>query len=156
MISMQDSAKAYARIGIETGVGNASPNELVLMLYDGAILEIGKARIALKNRETPEKCRAISHAMAIIQDGLQLSLNVKVGGEIAENLNDLYDYMGNRLLLANLNNADEPLAEVGRLLGELRSAWEEIGKQPIVPPKAENMRPPRSNQPGIGSTKFSK
>lgn len=144
MFAKRNPAQAYARIGIETGVAGATPHQLILMLYDGAILEIGKARFALKNQDYAEKGRAITHALEIIQDGLQLSLDVKAGGAIGKNLNDLYGYMCNRLLIANLKKEDEPLEEVGRLLGELKSAWEEIGKQPGGQQNAGSTSQPRS------------
>jgi len=144
MFATRNPAQTYARIGIETSVGSATPHQLILMLYDGAILEIGKARFALKNKDFAEKGRAITHALAIIQDGLQLSLDVKTGGVIGQNLNDLYGYMCNRLLIANLKNEDEPLEEVGRLLGELKSAWAEIGNQPGGQQNAGSAQQPRS------------
>jgi len=87
----------------------------------------------------------------IIQDGLQLSLDVKAGGVIGQNLNDLYDYMCNRLLIANLKNADEPLEEVGHLLGELKSAWEEIGKQPATQQNVASAPQSRSQAASYGS-----
>ena len=138
MFATRSPAQTYARIGIETGVASANPTQLTLMLYDGAICAVGKAQFALNNGDLHEKGRAINHALTIIQDGLQSSLDLKVGGEFAKNLNDLYIYMCNRLIFANFHNTTEPLAEVERLLSELRSAWAEIDKKPVGQQNAGN------------------
>jgi len=138
--------EAYAQVGIETEIASASPHKLILMLYDGAIGSILKAKQAMANGAIVAKCEAISKTVAIIQDGLQLSLDRKAGGELAENLNGLYDYMINRLAIANLKNKPEILDEVGRLLEELRSAWVTIdNKHPLpklVEATAEQQPPP--------------
>ena len=62
----------------------------------------------------------------IIDSGLRAALDKKAGGEIAEGLDALYEYMGSRLLQANLKNQVDILEEVQRLLGELRGAWNAI------------------------------
>ncbi len=66
----------------------------------------------------------ISKPILIIESGLKASLDKKAGGDIAESLDALYDYMSNRLYIANLQNQQEPVNEVIKLLIELRSAWE--------------------------------
>jgi flagellar protein FliS len=116
------AAQAYSQIGVETGVAAASPHQLILMLYDGARHAIGDARAHIEAGRTPEKGRAISRAIAIIDEGLKGCLDAS-GGEIAENLRQLYDYMCRRLLLAGVNNDRAALDEVAALLGELRGAW---------------------------------
>lgn len=121
------AVKAYQTVGVEGKTLNATPHQLILLLFEGAVQAVAKARLAMQRNDVKTKCEAISKAMAIIQDGLQLSLDRKAGGEIAENLNSLYDYMIDRLLTANLNNQPEVLDEVGRLLLELKGAWKEIG-----------------------------
>lgn len=149
--SARNALNAYNKVEVATSVESASPHQLTLMLYDGALQEIRKARLAIEAKDVGEKCRAISHAMNIIQDGLQLSLDVKAGGEIGQNLNDLYDYMCNRLLIANLKNDVEPLEEVNHLLDALRSAWAEIGKKPVVQQITDNAPPPRNESMSYGS-----
>jgi flagellar secretion chaperone FliS len=123
---------AYQRVNIETGLDGASPHKLILMLYDGAILAVNQASLAMADKNIPKKGKDISRALDIITNGLQNSLNHEVGGELTERLNALYDYMCNRLLFANLKNDQAALKEVGHLLGELRSAWEEIANDPAV------------------------
>lgn len=134
----QYAIKAYAKVGIETGTTGASSHQLVLMLFEGAMLAITDARNHLLRAETAAKGQAISKAIAIITDGLRASLDLKVGGPLAHNLYALYEYMGNRLLFANLNNETAALDEVKHLLAELKEAWEAIGK-----PRAQATAPDR-------------
>jgi flagellar secretion chaperone FliS len=116
----------YSRIGLETGVVSANPHRLIVMLFDGAILACKNALPQIEAKAYAEKGAMISKAIMIIESGLKASLDKKAGGEIAESLDALYDYMSNRLYIANLKNQPEPVHEVIRLLSELRSAWEGI------------------------------
>lgn len=120
-------ANAYAKIGIETGVVAASPHKLIVMLFDGASLAIANAKIHLTAGDISKKGQAISKAITIIDSGLRASLDKTKGGEVAENLDALYEYMSNQLLQANLTNKVELLEEVSGLLTTLKSAWEQIG-----------------------------
>ncbi|MGH8600372.1 MAG: flagellar export chaperone FliS [Burkholderiales bacterium] len=129
MIASSHAAKAYSRIGLETGVAAASPHRLVVMLYEGALLAVMEAESHLAAQRAAQKARAISRAIMIINDGLKASLDPGQGGSIALQLHELYDYMGRRLLAANLHNDADALAEVARLLRELKSAWEAIDGQ---------------------------
>jgi flagellar protein FliS len=130
--SKQSGVNAYAKVGIETGVTSASPHALIVMLFDGALVSVRSAIMHMKAGNIPEKGAAISHAILIIDSGLRAALDKKAGGEIAEGLDSLYEYMGARLLQANLKNQVELLEEVQRLLGELRTAWSAIGSTPAV------------------------
>ena len=127
-------AKAYANVGIETGVASASPHKLIIMLFEGAMSAISLATTMMKSGDIEGKGKAISKAISIIDDGLRASLNKQEGGEIAINLDSLYEYMSHRLLEANIKNKPEILEEVHTLLAEVKGAWEEIGKQTNVVP----------------------
>jgi flagellar protein FliS len=116
----------YATVGLETGVDAADPHKLILMLYDGAIFALADAKTHMAKRHIAEKGAAISKAIRIIEEGLKASLDVPAAGELGRRLAALYDYMVGRLLIGNLQNRVEFIDEVSRLLGELRSAWEEI------------------------------
>jgi flagellar secretion chaperone FliS len=118
---------AYAEVGVETGVAAADPHKLILMLFDGTLAAIAKARLAMGRGEIAAKGAAISKAIEIIDGGLKASLDVSAGGALAERLAALYDYMLNRLLAANLRNDTSLLDETTRLLNELRGAWAQIG-----------------------------
>ena len=127
-----NSAKSYAQVGMETGVAAADPHQLIVMLFDGALLAIAQAGSAMQQNQIAEQGQAISQAIDIIANGLQASLNFSAGDELANRLAALYDYMCTRLVHANLNNDAAALSEVGRLLGEIKSAWEEIADDPAA------------------------
>ncbi|MGZ3182400.1 MAG: flagellar export chaperone FliS [Telluria sp.] len=130
--SKQFGVSAYAKVGIETGVTAASPHKLIVMLFDGAVVAVSSALAHMKAGNVPEKGAAVSKAIMIIDSGLRAALDKKAGGEIAENMDALYEYMGNRLLQANLKNEAQPLEEVLRLLTDLRDAWNAIGDTPAA------------------------
>ncbi len=119
-------ANAYAKVEVETGVTAADPHKLVLMLYDGAILSISTAAGAMQRGDIAVKGQSTSKAIEIITNGLKASLDAKAGGELAERLSALYDYMAERLLYANLHNNRAALDEVSGLLESLREAWQGI------------------------------
>lgn len=121
-------AASYTSVGMETGVSTADPHKLILMLFDGALLAITTAAVAMDANETPRKGQNISKAIDIITNGLKVSLDTDVGGELAQRLAALYDYMAERLVFANLHNSRPILDEVGQLLRELRDAWQQIGE----------------------------
>lgn len=121
--------KAYAKIGVESGVSAADPHKLISMLYQGALLAIANAKNGIMNKDIPAKGSAISKAISIIEEGLNASLDKSVGGELVQNLSSLYEYMAMRLLIANLKNDMGALDEVARLLSDLKDAWESI-RQP--------------------------
>jgi len=122
------SAAAYAKVGIETNVSTASPHQLVLMLFDGALLAVNSAAYSMASGDIASKGSSVTKAMEIITYGLKASLDAEAGGELANRLAALYDYMCERLLYANVNNSTTALTEVSQLLTELRTAWTEMGK----------------------------
>lgn len=134
--SRQTGVNAYAKVGMETGVVAASPHKLIVMLFDGALVSISNALVNMRSGNIGEKGKAISKAIMIIDSGLRAALDKKVGGEIAEGLDALYEYMSGRLLTANLKNDPAILEEVQRLLMELRDAWNQIGDTPARAPAA--------------------
>lgn len=125
-------AAAYAKVSVETGVTTADPHKLILMLFDGALLQVRTAGVSMQNKDIPAKGQAISRAIEIIINGLKVSLDMNAGGELAGRLAALYDYMSDRLLYANLHNSQPALDEVNRLLETLREAWAEIKGHPEV------------------------
>lgn len=133
-------ANAYAKVGLETGVVASSPHKLIVMLFDGALVAIRSGIVHMKAGETEKKGLAISKAINIVANGLRASLDKKAGETIAANLDALYEYIGKRLLEANLQNKPEILEEVAALLGDLKSAWEAIGDAP-APAQAEAAQP---------------
>jgi flagellar protein FliS len=142
--SAQSGANAYAKVGVETGVSSASPHKLIIMLFDGALIAVTTGLQQMKAGNIPAKGQAISKAIMIIESGLRASLNKDVGGEIAQNLDALYEYMSHRLLTANLKNQPDILEEVHHLLSDLKVAWEAIGTTAgqAMPAAAETPKTP--------------
>ena len=119
--------QAYAQVGVESAVLSASPHQLVVLLFDGALSAMKKAMILIEQGDIPGKGQALSKAINIISNGLQSGINHEVGGELATNLDSLYDYMTRRLLQANLHNDINAINEVVELLNNIADAWKEIG-----------------------------
>ncbi|HSC62190.1 MAG TPA: flagellar export chaperone FliS [Caldimonas sp.] len=127
-------AHAYRRVGVETGVDAATPHQLVAMLFDGFADAVAQARAALQRRDIEAKCKAITRAVRIVDEGLKASLDVRAGGKLGEDLLALYGYIALRLTHANLHNDDAALDECQSLLQPVRSAWAAIG--PTAAPSA--------------------
>jgi flagellar secretion chaperone FliS len=125
----QHFANAYRQIGMETGVASASPHHLVLMLYDGLLESVARARTAMAAGSIDLKCAQIGRAVRILDEGLLAALDMESGGEIALNLRNLYSYAVVQLTRGNLRNDPSALDEVERLIRPVRDAWESIGAQ---------------------------
>ncbi|CFR08054.1 flagellar export chaperone FliS [Yersinia kristensenii] len=123
----RSGSQAYAQVGLESGVMSASPHQLIVMLFDGAQSALVRARILMNQKDIPAKGAAISKAIDIINNGLNAGLDLEKGGEMAENLSALYDYMSRRLLHANLHNDEQAITEVLALLENIADAWRQIG-----------------------------
>ncbi len=122
-------AKQYNSMAVKSVVEDGSPHRLVQMLFDGALGKIAVAKGHMDRGEIAEKGRHISWAISIVE-GLRSSLDMDKGGDIASNLNDLYDYMKRRLLEANMTNDPAILDEVSSLLREIKDAWDAIAPEP--------------------------
>ena len=118
----------YRQNHVQGGVDTASPHRLVQMLMEGALEKVLSAKVFMHSNELAKKGEQISWAISII-DSLRSCLNVKVGGEMAQNLSALYDYMEQRLLEANIKNDPKMLDEVGQLLLQIKSGWDAIPQE---------------------------
>ena len=125
----RNAISAYQKVGIDAAIEVADPYRLILLLFAGAQTAISKARAAMQQQQIAAKGEAISKAIDIIGNGLKVSLDLEQGGELAERLYALYDYMVLRLLRANLDNDLRALEEVAALLEEIHGAWREISPQ---------------------------
>lgn len=126
-------AQGYARTYRVNAVLTASPGQLVLMLYDGALKALAIAQNAFERPEDdPRRIEIINEqlikAQSIIHE-LQDGLDMKSGGEFAATMHRLYDYHARRLFEANLRKQVEPVIEVERLVRELREAWVQMLNQ---------------------------
>ena len=127
--SRPPSATTYRDVNASTAVEGASPHKLVSLLFQTLGREIAAARGAIARADVGEKCRAISHAVRVLEEGLLAPLDLAAGGPLAANLRDLYDYLVQRLTLANLKNDDAVLAECARLVDVVREGWDGIADQ---------------------------
>jgi flagellar secretion chaperone FliS len=116
----------YHEIGVEAKVAGATPHELVQMLLDGALARVSAAKGAMQAGEIARKGELIGRAITMVE-GLRSALDVERGGDLASNLEALYDYIGRRLVEANLHGDVAALDEVVSLLREVQSGWRAIG-----------------------------
>ncbi|MBO0637926.1 flagellar export chaperone FliS [Pantoea agglomerans] len=124
--------KAYAKIGVESAVMSASQQQLVVMLFDGALSALIRARLFMLDGNIAGKGNSISKAINIIEAGLKEGLTENRGDELADNLLDLYNYMTRRLLHANLNNDVAAVEEVEGLLRNIADAWKEVVQPNLI------------------------
>ncbi|MBI9111031.1 flagellar export chaperone FliS [Maridesulfovibrio ferrireducens] len=118
---MHKAAQAY----LSTQVHTTSKGELLLMLYDAAIKFLKQAKVKINEKDYAAKGILISKAIEVISE-LTASLNKEKGGELAENLSQLYIYCNTRLLQANLKMDNEKIDEVVRIIDGIASAYREI------------------------------
>ncbi|HDR2162761.1 TPA: flagellar export chaperone FliS [Enterobacter cancerogenus] len=122
--------QAYAKIEVESAVMSASQHQLVIMLFDGALSALVRARLFLVDGNIPAKGLALSKAINIIENGLKLGLVENNGDELTQNLIALYAYMVRRLLHANVNNDASAIEEVETLLRNIADGWKEVAGSP--------------------------
>ena len=124
---MQNAAamNQYKKVGTNVAVDVADPHHLIQMLMDGALERINSAKYHMVQKNTAKKGEDISKAISII-DGLTTSLDMEKGGELAQNLLSLYDYMQRQLVEANLSDKMDNLDEVIALMNEIRAGWTAI------------------------------
>lgn len=125
-------AGAYQQVGLQTSVPDASPHQLIVMLFDGLFGALHRAQTALTAGDFATKSQAIAHAVRIVDEGLKAGLDVASGGKLATDLNDLYAYVCLRLTQANLHHDGRALDECIALMQPLREAWTAIGRRPAA------------------------
>jgi len=111
--------------------------KVISMLYDGAINFIRVARKRMELGDIAGKGLYIGKASSVVGELLS-SLNMEAGGDIAKNLSRLYDFVMDRLIIANMKNDEKALDEAEKVLDLLRSAWKDLGKNntEIIPKEA--------------------
>ena len=125
LASTKSYASQYSQVDNYTGVTEASPHRLVQMLLDGVLGKIAAVKGLMLRNDISKKGEVIGQAISII-GGLRSSLDMEAGGEIAVNLDNLYEYMERQLIKANLENNTVLLDEVVVLLREIKVAWDSI------------------------------
>lgn len=115
---MTYGAKNYKQMAIST----ASPTQILIMLYEAAIHNLKKAILAIEQKNLAEKGKYIGKTHDIINE-LTVSLNHEVGGQVAKDLERLYNFMVTQLLKANVENNAEPLISAQKNLETLLDGW---------------------------------
>ena len=113
----------------KTQVTTASREKVLLMLYEGAIRFTKQAHAAMLAKKIAEKGRFISKATAILSE-LMATLDFKVGGQLAADLENLYVFMIDKLIEGNITNNPECLEQVEKLLMTLFTAWKDVVENP--------------------------
>lgn len=116
---------AYQTASAHGNVAAADPHRLVLMLMDGVMERLAKARGSIERGEIARKAQLLHSCVTLVGE-LRASLNLAQGGELARNLGELYDYMARQLVRANIDNKIECVKEVASLMTEVRGAWTAI------------------------------
>ncbi len=122
---MGNNVSYYNQVNSHGGVADADPHRLVLMLLEGVLTKLAAVKGLMMRKDIARKGEVIGQAISII-GGLQSSLNKEAGGELATNLEDLYEYIERQLMQANQKNDVTIIDEVISLLNEIKTAWVSI------------------------------
>ncbi len=121
----QMAMQAYQTTNAHASVMDASPHKLIALIMNRVLERISRAKLAIEQGDHAARGEAISKSIEAVAS-LQSWLDMEKGGEIAGNLDSLYDYMVRRLLEANTGNDQAALDEVAGLLGEIKAGWDGI------------------------------
>jgi len=134
----------------KTQVATVDRGRLIVLLYEGAISFLTKAKACLEEKDIPGACNLINRAQDIIEE-LNASLNMEAGGDIAANLRRLYLFMGDELVQAKVKGKAEPLDEVVRMLTTLNEAWRQAVATPEAQQVLQKMPAPKRAQTTAGA-----
>jgi flagellar protein FliS len=137
LVYSNKAMKAYGKVEVQSKVNSASNVQLIQMLLDGFIETINKAEVQIQKNDIEGKAKSLIKASNIVM-GLQTSLDVENGGEIAKNLNELYTYISRRVFEINLQNDVKIIAEVRDLINSIRDAWKQVPE--LLPSKDANAK----------------
>lgn len=124
-------ARAARQLYRETAINSQTDrsvdsHHLVCMLFDGFFEAVAQGRGAIRSGDIVIKCKSLTRAVAIVEEGLRAALDVNQGGSLARDLRDLYAYVTLRLTRANLTNDEAALDECIELMQPLAEAWASI------------------------------
>ncbi|MDG2626610.1 flagellar export chaperone FliS, partial [Vibrio parahaemolyticus] len=125
---MDSGYDSYQQVDLDAQAAAANPHQLVIMLIDGLLDEVERIRGHLAANRLAEKGNGINKCMNILI-GLTSALDDENGGEIAENLRQLYDFCHVELYYASVQNDANRLVNVGRVMGNIREGWMDFGQQ---------------------------
>lgn len=122
---LNDSYEQYRSVDLESRAASASPYDLVLVLVDGLLDELARARGHIEGRRYQQKGASLEKCMNIL-NGLSSALDFENGGEVVAGLARLYDYCIYRLADVSVSLSLEGIDEVVQLVGTLREGWEGV------------------------------
>lgn len=125
---MDSGYDSYQQVDLNAQAAAANPHQLVIMLIDGLLDEVERIRGHLAANRLAEKGNGINKCMNILI-GLTSALDDENGGEIAENLRQLYDFCQIELYYASVQNDANRLVNVERVMGNIREGWMNFGQQ---------------------------
>ncbi|CZF77151.1 MULTISPECIES: flagellar export chaperone FliS [Grimontia] len=122
---MRGSLQAYKKVSVDSQLSAASPHKVIQMLMAGAIERLVQGKAAMLQGDVAVKGERLGKALDIIIS-LRTCLSMDDGGEIATNLDALYDFMIRQISEANRDNLETPIDDVIDILREIKSAWDQI------------------------------
>ena len=117
--------ESYGAVKVRTGIATANSVQLIQMLFDGLLETLAVAKGHMMHGSIEDKSKSLSRAGRIVV-GLQSALDMQRGGEISQNLHELYNYVTRRLFHITAHNDLEALEEVQSLMSEIRDAWKTL------------------------------
>jgi flagellar protein FliS len=124
-----NGSNAYTAVSLDSQIAGATPHQLIVLLYDGAINAMRRAEIYFQSGNIARRGEMISRAINIIDNGLRAGLDHEKGGQIAAELESLYEYISRTLLEANLNKSGENLPHLISLMTEMQETWQAINPE---------------------------
>lgn len=134
---MNKAINQYKNVSVESGLEGATPYQVTKKLFDGCMVFLKQAKVAIKNRDFEKKSFHISKAQAIITT-LASSLQADKNQEVADNLLSLYDFCLNELISASTEMDLSKVESVEKIIGEIKAGWDSIPPEAII--EAESIR----------------
>ena len=122
---MRGSLQAYKKVSVDSQLTAASPHKIVQMLMAGAIERLIQGKAAMQAGNIPVTGERLGKALDIIIS-LRSCLSMDDGGDIAKNLDQLYEFMITQISAANHKNDPQPIDDVIDIIREIKSAWDQI------------------------------
>lgn len=122
---MRSSLQSYRKVSLDTEISVASPHRIIQLMFTGALQRLAQVRYAMEQKDIANKGIYIGKAIGIII-GLNNSLNMDEGGQIARNLSELYDFMLRKITEANINNDVKAIDDVCEILRTIKEGWDSI------------------------------
>lgn len=130
-MNIKNKMQQYQAVGVQTSIMDADPHRLVQLLFQGASDNMSAAKGFIEHADPEQRNRCLNKSIQIL-GGLRSFLDQDKGGEITEKLDQLYEYIEQRLFQANVNNDAEGVEECMALLKQVSSAWTEIRPQTVA------------------------